>query len=250
MLDIIEQSHLRSGRHARPARAAPAHPASLRVKARTAPARGAPCEPNRTRAGRTRRPGTPGTRAGPYAISRPKTAHGCTEQATTATTTARTAIGPQEARRHRGSVSSAEIDRPQTHGAPSPLPRNTQRTSRSSAPRCMSTRQTRIDRGTRGRSPADEHRSWRNDPRPTVGTRPRLVHARPVSAARDSRAFDVPHGDIARRDASRFADPCRSAIPTSRHDHRRGNRHEPSSSTDRRTCRDRRHASRTARLPP
>lgn len=38
----------------------------------------------------------------------------------------------------------------------------------------------------------------------------------------------------ARRDASRFADPCRSAIPTSRYDHRRGNRHEPSPSTDRR----------------
>ena len=179
MLDIIEQSHLRSGRHARPARAAPAHPASLRVKARTAPARGAPCEPNRTRAGRTRRPGTPGTRAGPYAISRPKTAHGCTEQATTATTTARTAIGPQEARRHRGSVSSAEIDRPQTHGAPSPLPRNTQRHQPDQRA------QVQVNE-------TDAHRS--RHARPSAGRRTSLVAQRPApnrryaSAARSRKA--------------------------------------------------------------
>lgn len=128
------------------------------------------------------------------------------EQRTTArgkqpppTTTARTAVGTHEARRHRGTVSRpCRYRQTATRGAPSPLPRDTRRTSpcaagirtrqgpasrrrRTSAPRCKSTRQTRIERGTRGRSPADEDRSRRNDPRPSVGTRPRLVHARPVA---------------------------------------------------------------------
>lgn len=231
MIDRIEfpdQASDEDGRHSRRARAAPAHEARLRAMARTAPARGARCEPNRTRAG-----------THPPAQNNPRL-HGASNRRQ------RRPDEPQSVRTKRGDTAGASRDRADIDGPPRaahpfrcrgtrdarararPASESQQgpasRRRRTSAPRCQSTRQTRIERGTRGRSPADEDRSRRNDPRPTVGTRPRLVHARPV-AQPATRACST---------SRRFADPCRSAFPTSRHDHRRGNRHEPSSSTDRR----------------
>ena len=160
---------------------------------------------------------------------------------------------PQSVRRKRSDTAGA-----------SPVPRSTDRRRTAHQVRCRGTRnapggparpgasqrdrRASIAARQAERRPANIARGATTRAQPSVRVRGSFTQG-PSRSPRLARVRRPARRHRARRDASRFADPCRSAIPTSRHDHRRGNRHEPSSSTDRRTCRDRRHASRTARLP-
>ena len=237
-IQFPDQAGDEDGRHSRRARAAAARAARLRAMARTAPARGARCEPNRTRAG-THPPAQNNARShGQATTANDDRTNRNRYTRSAATPRERLAAVPKSTDRHARRTQSAAAGHA-THepvcgrhpnpgkdlraGADGPArPGASQRDRRaSSAAREADRRPTKIARGatTRAQASVRVRGSFTQGP----SRSPRLARVR--RPARRHRA---------RRDASRFADPCRSATPTSRYDHRRGNRHEPSSITDRR----------------